>query len=82
MIWGEALKKRDRQPEVMDQPGLDPKEHLRALNGLRRINVISRCSVGIFRAIKKLARDQPDKTLRILELACGGGDTVPATGSH
>ena len=76
MIWGEALKKRDRQPEVMDQPGLDPKEHLRALNGLRRINVISRCSVGIFRAIKELARGQPDKTLRILELACGGGDTA------
>lgn len=40
---------RDRQPEVMDQPGLDPAEHDRALQGLRRINGISRCVPGLFR---------------------------------
>ena len=76
MIWGSALNNRDRQPEVMDQPGLDPKEHAKALNGLRRINTISRCSAGLFRAIESLAIRQPANPLRVLELACGGGDTA------
>ena len=76
MPWGEALKRRDRQPEVMDQPGLDPAEHARALNGLRRINAISRCSAGLFHSIQALAIRQPETPLRVLELACGGGDTA------
>ena len=76
MIWGAALNNRDRQPEVMDQPGLDPKEHAKALMGLRRINTISRCSAGLFRPIEALAITQPAKPLRVLELACGGGDTA------
>ena len=76
MIWGAALNNRDRQPEVMDQPGLDPREHAKALMGLRRINAISRCSAGLFRPIEALAITQPAKPLRVLELACGGGDTA------
>ena len=76
MIWGAALNNRDRQQEVMDQPGLDPKEHAKALMGLRRINAISRCSAGLFRPIEALAITQPAKPLRVLELACGGGDTA------
>ena len=60
----------------MDQPGLDPKEHAKALMGLRRINAISRCSAGLFRPIEALAITQPAKPLRVLELACGGGDTA------
>ena len=76
MIWGAALNNRDRQLEVMDQPGLDPKEHAKALMGLRRINAISRCSAGLFRPIEALAITQPAKPLRVLELACGGGDTA------
>ena len=76
MIWGAALSNRDLQPEVMDQPGLDPKEHAKALMGLRRINAISRCSAGLFRPIEALAITQPAQPLRVLELACGGGDTA------
>ena len=76
MIWGEGLNNRDRQPEVMDQPGLDPNEHAKALKGLRRINTISRCSAGLFRTIEALAITQPEQSLRVLELACGGGDTA------
>jgi SAM-dependent methyltransferase len=76
MIWGTALNNRDRQPEVMEQPGLDPKEHAKALMGLRRINAISRCSAGLFRPIEALAITQPAQPLRVLELACGGGDTA------
>ena len=76
MIWGAALNNRDRQPEVMDQPGLDPKEHAKALMGLRRINAISRCSAGLFRPIEALAITKPEQPIRVLELACGGGDTA------
>lgn len=76
MIWGRALTIRDRQPEVMDQPGLDPREHAKALLGLRRINTISRCSAGLFAPIHALAIHQQQEPLRILELACGGGDTA------
>ncbi|QEY31247.1 methyltransferase domain-containing protein [Synechococcus sp. RSCCF101] len=73
---GKALNQRDRRPEVMDQPGLDPREHERALAGLRRINAVSRCSAGLLEPIAQLARNHPDAPLSVLELACGGGDTA------
>src|SRR4051794_24452050 len=38
------MPQRSRRPEVMDQPGLDFTEHARALQGLGRINTISRTS--------------------------------------
>ena len=67
---------RDRRPEVMDQPGLDPAEHDRALQGLRRINRISRCVPGLFHHVETLAGESPATQLSVLELACGGGDTA------
>ena len=70
--------KRDRRPEVMDQPGLDPEEHDRALQGLRRINAISRCVPGLFHQVESLASENPSTQLSVLELACGGGDTAIA----
>ncbi len=60
----------------MDQPGLDPAEHERALAGLRRINAISRCSASLMAPIRELAASQPGQPLRVLDLACGGGDTA------
>ena len=76
MFLGLAPMQRDRQSEVMDQPGLDPVEHDRALRGLRRINAISRCVPGLFRHIEMLSRETPSAQLSVLELACGGGDTA------
>ena len=76
MIVGWAPMHRDRQPEVMDQPGLDPVAHVQALQGLRRINAISRCVPGLFRHVETLAREAPSAQLSVLELACGGGDTA------
>ena len=60
----------------MDQPGLDPAEHERALAGLRRINAVSRCSASLFAPIRELAAGHPGQPLRVLDLACGGGDTA------
>jgi 2-polyprenyl-3-methyl-5-hydroxy-6-metoxy-1,4-benzoquinol methylase len=76
MSWGQALHHRDRQAEVMDQPGLDPADHQRALHGLRRINAISRSSAGVFSSLLALPALEDHAPLSVLELACGGGDTA------
>ena len=72
-----TLGKRNRQPELMDQPGLDEGLHAHALKSLSRINWISRTSAMIWRPIRKLALEaNPSRTLRILDVACGGGDVA------
>jgi len=71
-----GLARRDRQPEFMDQPGLDRNEHALALSGLRRINGISGLAASLLAPIEKLARSLEGKPLQVLELACGGGDTA------
>ena len=58
----------------MDQPGLDPQEHVRALRALARINSLSRSAGLLWPEILRLARAYPGKTLRLLDLASGGGD--------
>lgn len=56
----------------MDQPDLPAAEHLAALNGLRRVNRVSRIAAVLWRQIAALARRR--SPLRVLDLACGGGD--------
>jgi 2-polyprenyl-3-methyl-5-hydroxy-6-metoxy-1,4-benzoquinol methylase len=78
-IFGSAvphtgLAVRHRQPELMDQPTIDPVEHARALRGLGRINGISRSSGILWPAIAELARAAGPKPVRVLDLASGGGD--------
>lgn len=71
------LAQRDRQPELMDQPGLDRETHRRALDGLRAANAISRTSQVIWRGIRE-SGIVPDngRPLRMLDIATGGGDVV------
>ncbi len=68
-----GLAERQRRPEVMDDPGLDPVEHARALQGLGRINALSRSAAILWPAIERLARSSGGMT-RVLDLASGGGD--------
>jgi SAM-dependent methyltransferase len=70
------LAQRQRLPELMDQPGLDPELHAQALVGLRRINAVSRSAACLFEPIRALARALPPNAapLRLLDVACGGGD--------
>ncbi|MFO0909840.1 MAG: methyltransferase domain-containing protein [Isosphaeraceae bacterium] len=70
------LSHRCRLPEIMDQPGLDPAEHVAALRGLGRINTISRTASAVWNAIEPLAREAAARgeTLRVLDVATGGGD--------
>lgn len=69
--------RRDRQPELMDQPGLGFGEHVEALRGLGRINLLSRTSAVLWQPIARLAREMgsAERPLRVLDLAAGGGDT-------
>ena len=73
-----SLSTRNRLPELMDQPGLDPVEHAAALRGLRRINSWSRSTAILFPWIRRCALEHGGRPLRVLDLACGGGDTVVA----
>jgi len=69
------LSMRRLQPEWMDQPDLDGAAHRQALNGLQRINVVSRSVSIVWRPIEALAKTS-HRPLRILDLASGGGDVV------
>ena len=68
------ISQRDRQPELMDQPGLDEALHRDALAGLRRINSVSRSNAILWPAIYELARHMAPRPLRLLDVASGGGD--------
>jgi 2-polyprenyl-3-methyl-5-hydroxy-6-metoxy-1,4-benzoquinol methylase len=69
-----ALGQRRCAPEIMDQPGLDPHQHRRALRGLARINRVSASDRILWGRIAALARATPGHALRILDVATGAGD--------
>ena len=72
-----TLAARNRQPELMDQPGLDERLHGDALRSLSRINVVSRTSAMIWEPIRHSRFEtRPARPLRILDVACGGGDVA------
>ena len=78
MHW-QPLGERNRQPEWMDQPGIDAAAHDEALQGLRRINAISGAVGSLFTPIQALAVAlNLSRPLRILDVACGGGDNTIA----
>ena len=62
----------------MDQPGLDPAEHRRALEALRRVNLFSLGTRALWPRIREHGRarlrDDPGRPVRLLDVACGGGD--------
>ena len=71
-----ALTVRQLQPEVMDQPDLDPTLHQQALQGLARINWWSGSARIFWSGIRRALPAKPAQPLRILDLACGGGDVT------
>jgi SAM-dependent methyltransferase len=62
----------------MDQPGLPPEQHARALAGLARINRLSASARLLWGPLADLARTlrarDPGCNLRVLDLASGAGD--------
>ena len=69
-----ALKTRDRQPELMDDPGIDKDVHEKALVGLTRLNTFSGVRGALYRRVRTLAMARPDKPLRLIDFAAGSGD--------
>jgi 2-polyprenyl-3-methyl-5-hydroxy-6-metoxy-1,4-benzoquinol methylase len=69
-----SLARRRRQSELMDQEGLGKAEHFAALEGLARINWLSRSDAILWPPIERLARANRGATIRVLDLATGGGD--------
>jgi len=71
------MKKRKLEPEVMDDPDLEEGLHQEALKGLVRLNRWSVSGGEMFRSIRSF-KDGALKSLRVLDVASGGGD-VPLT---
>ncbi|MBT8396802.1 MAG: methyltransferase domain-containing protein [Gemmatimonadetes bacterium] len=67
------LRYRHLEQEEMDAPGLDPAEHARALRALGRIGILSWTAQRICREVVEYAK-QVEGPVRILDVACGGGD--------
>lgn len=72
------LKERVLEGELMDAPDLDQARHKHALRGLRRVNRLSGTGRVISRAILRHEISSLGRPLRILDLACGGGDVTMA----
>ena len=68
------VRRRRREPEIMDQPDLDRVRHLQALRGLERINFWSRSATTVWGPLAALARQRRPEPVRVLDLATGAGD--------
>ena len=69
------LQDRRLQPELMDRPDLDPQTFVGALRGLGRVNRATGSLRILWPGILQAARSQKSP-LRILDIACGGGDVA------
>ncbi len=75
MATGSKWTGRELRPEWMDDPQIAPQLHHQALEGLRRINYFSQTAKTLAAPIARWAHRHPlDRPLRLLDLACGGGD--------
>ena len=70
----DSLTRRRLQPEIMDCPDLGAARHWHALRGLARINWLSGSAGILWPSIRQLAKEATSRPLRILDVACGGGD--------
>ena len=69
------LSTRNLQPELMDDPTLDPSSHRQALLGLGRINWWSRTDAAVWKQLLNIVQNSPDgEPVTILDIASGGGD--------
>ncbi|NNJ26123.1 methyltransferase domain-containing protein [Alienimonas chondri] len=73
-----SLARRRVEPEVMDDPDLDPAAHRQALAGLKRLNAMSGTTGSLARALTPILQNVTGRTPRVLDVACGGGDGAVA----
>jgi len=70
------LVHRHRRPEIMDAPDLPPARLVETLKGLSLVNLVTRSSRLMWPDLKATARRHPDRPIRVLDVACGGGDVL------
>jgi 2-polyprenyl-3-methyl-5-hydroxy-6-metoxy-1,4-benzoquinol methylase len=71
--------RRRRDPELMDDPHGDPREHRAALAALRRSSRILGIDTRLAHAVAEVA---PREDARIVELGTGGGGLLAAMAAH
>jgi 2-polyprenyl-3-methyl-5-hydroxy-6-metoxy-1,4-benzoquinol methylase len=71
------LSHRRAAPELMDAPDLEPERHATALRALARVNVLSLTAERVWKRVTGLA-GEGRMPVRVLDLACGGGDVAVA----
>lgn len=74
-----GLESRNLLPELMDAPDLPVGDHHAALNGLGRVNKITRSADLLWPAIRDIAQSDVSsngEAIRILDIASGGGDVT------
>jgi len=69
-----SLSRRQRIPELMDDPALDPAEHHRALAGLARINRWSGSAGVLWPVVEEVSRKKGGHPIKVLDVATGAGD--------
>lgn len=74
------FKQRHPGPELMDQPNLDPKDLELNLIELETINTLLGGYKTTFKGLAQLMTDK-SREYHILDIGCGGGDTIAATHS-
>src|SRR5205085_1378949 len=70
------LVHRHREPEIMDAPDLPPAQFVETLKGLRLVNLVTRSSRLMWPDLKATARCHPARPIKVLDVACGGGDVL------
>lgn len=78
VILAAVATQRVRTGELMDDPGLDREAHEHALRSLGRAAAVSGTAASMWPAIRRAAARQPNRPLRVLDIACGGGDVAVA----
>jgi len=71
-----GVRRRRREPEIIDQPDLEEGRHVQALHGLERINRWSGSARILWPPIRALARHTGGTPLRLLDVATGAGDVA------
>lgn len=62
----------------MDQPGIDAQRYRRVMEGLARINYVTRSASVVWPSIRRLAAHSPGGPLTLLDVATGAGDVPVA----
>jgi 2-polyprenyl-3-methyl-5-hydroxy-6-metoxy-1,4-benzoquinol methylase len=62
----------------MDAPDLPPSRFAETLKGLGRVNRVTRSARLMWPDLGATVRRRPDRPIRVLDVACGGGDVLIA----